>query len=292
MKYRWIVCVTLLVFTLSGSVALGDQIVLKDGREFSGKFVRGDANVVEFRVLGRVETFKIADVARIVFKEPELVNPPSGGTQSTAPVSGEAQRENPPAQPQVDQNRSVAATGALTSPESSPGPTVTLPTGTDITIRMSEEIDTDRNRVGDTFQATLEEPLSIGSQTLVPKGAEVHGAVAYSKESGRVTGKSELILELTELKVNGKTYPLRTEDYSQVGSSRGKRTAAAAGGTAALGAIIGAIAGGGKGAAIGAATGAAAGTGVSVLIKGQTLKIPAETVLDFKLQKPLTIDAQ
>ncbi len=288
MKYRFTVCATLLAFVLSGSIALADQIVLKDGREFSGKFVRGDANVIEFRVLGRVETFKIAEVERIVFKEPELVNPPSGRTLSTTPVPG----ENPPMQAPIDQNKGVSATSAQAAPVSSSAPTVTLPAGTDITVRMSEAVDTDRNRVGDTFQATLEEPLSIGSQIIAPKGAEVRGAVGYAQESGRVTGKSELRLELTELKVNGKTYPLQTEDYSEVGSSRGKRTAAAAGGTAALGAIIGAIAGGGKGAAIGAATGAAAGTGVSVLTKGQTIKVPAETVLDFKLQKPLTVDVQ
>ena len=307
MKNRGILCATLIAFALSGSVALGDQILLKNGREFSGKFVRGDANVVEFRVLGRVETFKTAEVAQIVFKEPELVNPPSGRTPPTAPGPGEVQRENPPAQPALDQsqgaqtagaqapldqNKSVEATGTQAPAESSPGPTVTLPAGTDLTIRMTEGVDTDRNKVGDTFQATLEQPLSIGSQVIVPKGAEVRGAVAYAKESGRVTGKSELILELTELKVSGRTYPLRTQDYSEVGSSRGKRTAAAAGGTAAIGAIIGAIAGGGKGAAIGAATGAAAGTGVAVLTNGQTIKVPAETILDFKLQKPLTIDVQ
>lgn len=307
MKNCWIACAALLGFALSGSVALGDQILLKNGREFSGKFVRGDANVVEFRVLGRVETFKTVDVAQIVFKEPELVNPPSGRTLSTAPSAGDVQRENPPVQPAPDQNqgvqangaqapldrnKSVEATGIQASTESSSGPTVTLPAGTDLTIRMTEGVDTDRNKVGDTFQATLEQPLSIGSQVIVPKGSEVRGAVAYAKESGRVSGKSELILELTELKANGRTYPLRTEDYSEVGSSRGKRTAAAAGGTAALGAIIGAIAGGGKGAAIGAATGAAAGTGVAVLTNGQTIKVPAETVLTFKLQKPLTIDVQ
>ncbi len=175
--------------------------------------------------------------------------------------------------------------------ESSGGATVTLPAGTDLTIRMVDSVDTDRNQVGDTFQATLQEPISVGSQVVVPRGADVRGRIAYSKESGRATGQSELLLELTELSFNGKTYPLRTSDYQEVGSSRGARTAKAAGGTAALGAIIGAIAGGGKGAAIGAATGGAVGTGVAVMSKGQTIKVPAETLLDFKLQKPLTVDA-
>jgi hypothetical protein len=155
---------------------------------------------------------------------------------------------------------------------------------------MAETIDTERNRVGDAFSATLEEPLTLDSQTLAPRGTEVKGNIAYAQESGRLSGQSELILELNEIRVNGRTYPLRTSDYTEIGSSRGKRTAAAAGGGAAVGAIIGAIAGGGKGAAVGAATGAAVGTGVQVLTKGQTLKVPIETVLEFRLQHPLTID--
>ena len=98
-----------------------------------------------------------------------------------------------------------------------------------------------------------------------------------------------MLLELTELVANGRRYYIRTTDHVEEGSSRGKKTAATVGGTAALGAIIGAIAGGGKGAAIGAAAGAGAGTGVQVLTKGEVLKIPAETVLEFRLQTPMTV---
>jgi len=82
---------------------------------------------------------------------------------------------------------------------------------------------------------------------------------------------------------------VRTTDYKEIGANRANRTATTVGGTAALGAIIGAIAGGGTGAAVGAASGAAVGTGVQVMTKGQVLKIPAETILEFRLQSPLTI---
>jgi hypothetical protein len=98
-----------------------------------------------------------------------------------------------------------------------------------------------------------------------------------------------MMLELNELITNGRKYNIRTSDHVEEGSSRGKKTATTIGGTAAIGAIIGAIAGGGKGAAIGAAAGAGAGTGVQILTSGETLKIPAETVLEFRLQTPLTI---
>jgi hypothetical protein len=168
---------------------------------------------------------------------------------------------------------------------------VTLPAGTPIIVRTAEQIDTDRNRAGESFEATLEEPLAYEGQILAPRGSRVKGRVAYAEESGRVKGQSQMILELTELVLEGRTYPLQTSDHVEVGSSRGKRTAGAAAGGAAVGAIIGAIAGGGKGAAIGAAAGAGAGAGIQVLRGGQTLKVPAETVLQFQLQKPLTLDA-
>jgi len=165
-----------------------------------------------------------------------------------------------------------------------------LPTGTLIAVRTSQTIDTDRNKVGDTFAAALEEDLNYGEQTVAPRGSTVTGRIAYAEESGTFSGRSQLILELTKLTVGGTSYALRPSDYIEVGSSRGGRTAAAVGGTAALGAIIGAIAGGGKGAAIGAASGAAVGTGVQAITKGQTLKVPAETLLEFRLESPLTID--
>jgi hypothetical protein len=144
--------------------------------------------------------------------------------------------------------------------------------------------------VGDSFDAILDENLVSGTQTVAPRGSLAKGRIAYSKESGKLTGQAQLVLELTDLVVNGKTYPMRTSDYTELGASRGKRTAATVGGTAAVGTIIGAIAGGGKGAAIGAASGAAVGTGVQTITKGSTLRIPAETVLEFHLQSPLTID--
>jgi hypothetical protein len=156
-------------------------------------------------------------------------------------------------------------------------------------VRTADPIDTDKNRVGDVFHASLEEPLTVDGRTVVPKGADVTGTIARAKESGAISGQSELILELTDIKVDGRTYALRTTDYTQIGASQGRRTATGAGGGAALGAIIGAIAGGGKGAAIGAVTGAAVGTGVGVVTRGATLKVPAETVLEFKLQHALVI---
>jgi len=284
-----------LALVFLGTMAWADQIVLKDGTVYSGKFVRGDANSVDFRILGRIENFKVSDIAQIVFKEPELESAPSIRTITRQPApqpeprSASPTRELPPSERQPASGSPV--TSRETPPQVASGPGLTLPAGTPLTIRTSTAIDTDRNRVGDVFDASLDQPLVWGDQTVFPRGTTVKGRIAYAKESGKLTGQSQLILELTEIAANGKSYLLRTSDYSETGSNRGNRTAATVGGTAALGAIIGAIAGGGSGAAVGAASGAAVGTGVQVMTRGQTLKIPAETILEFRLQSTLTVDA-
>jgi hypothetical protein len=285
MRFKFSVYLAALAFVLISAMAWADQIILRNGTMYSGKFIRGDSKIVEFRVLGRVESFKTTDVSQIVFKEPEL--DATANAPAKTSVHDPVQSEPVPAE-----DKSVARVAQQTpQPKDYPDVSLTIPAGMAITVRTATEIDTDRNRVGDTFEAVLDSDLISGTQIAVPRGAPVKGRIAYAQESGKLSGQSQLILELIELTADGKKYPVRTSDYTQVGSSRGTRTAQTVGGTAALGAVIGAIAGGGKGAAIGAASGAAVGTGVQVITKGQVLRVPIETILEFKLQSPLTIDA-
>jgi hypothetical protein len=166
---------------------------------------------------------------------------------------------------------------------------VELPEGTNLVVRMIDGVDSEVNRVGQTFAASLDEPVMLNGEKVIPRGADVVVKLADSKESGKLAGRTELTLDLVSVKVNGKLVDLNTEAVSRESSSRGKRTAKVAGGTAALGAIIGAIAGGGKGAAIGAGAGAAAGLGVEVLTHGQRVKIPSEARLTFILDSPVRL---
>ncbi len=184
----------------------------------------------------------------------------------------------------------VAAPAAAPKP-ALPPPPVTIEAGTRLSIRMIDSIDTSKNQLGDTFRASLNAPLMMGDKVVVPAGTEVEGLIAELKSAGRFAGRSEVALELSQLLVHGKSYPIETDQFTQQGSSRGKATAAKVGGGAAIGAIIGGIAGGGKGAAIGATVGAGAGTGVSAATKGQQIKVPSETVLNFTLQRPVTVTA-
>ncbi len=164
-----------------------------------------------------------------------------------------------------------------------------MPAGSTITVRMIDSVDSATNHAGEVFHASLDAPIVVNDEVIVPSGANAYVRLVEAKSAGRMTGRSELSLELNRIEFQGKTYSVATAAYSQAGSSRGKRTAATIGGGAALGALIGAVAGGGKGAAIGAAVGAGAGTGVQAATKGQQIKIPSETRLDFRLEHPLDI---
>jgi hypothetical protein len=166
---------------------------------------------------------------------------------------------------------------------------VTIPEGTTVVIRLIDTVDTEKNKEGDTFRASLDSPIVIADKTVVPKDADVEAKLVSAQSAGHFTGSSAVVLVLTKLTVGGTAYDLQTGEFSKKGASRGTRTAAVVGGGAAVGALIGGLAGGGKGAAIGAAAGAGAGTGVQALTKGQQVQLPSETVLEFQLTAPLTV---
>src|SRR5271156_6362708 len=166
---------------------------------------------------------------------------------------------------------------------------VSVPAGTTILIRMLDTVDSSKNPPGSRFTATLETNLVVGSTVVVPKGNTVYGQLIEAKQAGRATGTSELQLQLTSIVVGGTSYPLLTSDYEVKGSSSGKRTAKRLIGGAGLGAAFGAIGGNaGKGAAIGATVGAVG----SVVQRGQSVKVPSETLLEFRLQQPASLPAR
>ena len=166
---------------------------------------------------------------------------------------------------------------------------MTIPAGQSILVRMIDGVDSAKNHVGDIFHASLETDLVVNNTLVARKGTDVYGRLAEAKDAGHLSGSSELQLELTRLVIDGHDYPVVSSDYTLTGKGRGSNTAKKVGGGAVAGAIIGAIAGGGKGAAIGAGVGSAAGAGVQVLTKGQQVRVPSETLLEFRLQQPATV---
>ena len=260
------------VFLLLANTVMADTVFFRDGHTVNGSFVGGDARTIRVAVGDRVETIRVADVDRISFGESEQAYaPPVLRTPPQEPVY----RPAPPPQPS---RRDDFADRAM------------IPSGTVLSIRMVDSVDSERDYVGQTFKASLDEPiLDPGGRTLLPRGADVVVKLVDDVQSGKIEGRTILTLDIVSLRVNGRDVEVDTASITEQSGSRTARSGKVIGGTAALGAIIGAIAGGGKGAAIGAGAGAGAGTVAQVATKGQRVRIPSETRLTFTLQQPVRL---
>ena len=206
------------------------------------------------------------------------------------PSSSSSNANNSPA-PMTAMTAPTTPSAPATPPPPPPPQKVTIPSGTTLAVRLVDTIDSETATQGQTFHATLDSPLAVDGETVIPSGFDVEGHIVTVQSAGKFAGQSMLVLQLDRLSASGKNYSIQTDQYSRKGSSRGKNTAAKVGAGAGIGAIIGAIAGGGKGAAIGAAAGGGLGGGVQAATKGQQIKLPSETVLNFTLQAPVTVVA-
>jgi hypothetical protein len=259
-------CRLAIALCLAASIARADSLELKNGSLIKGKFMGGTESEISFQVGSSVQKYNLADIVSLKFD----------GERATSDMSV---RPNTTSSEPVAVGRSGVKAPAY----------ITIPVGTRISVRTIDSIDSTKNHVGDRFQASLEEPLTVDGKVVVTKGADVYGRLAESKQSGTFTGKSQLQLELTGIVVNGQTVPVVTGEYELTGKSRGASTAKRTVGGAAVGSIIGALAGGGKGAAVGAGVGGGLGAGSEVITKGDQVKVPSETLLEFTLQQELSI---
>lgn len=255
------------------STGFADTVTLKDGRAINGTYLGGSARQIRMEVGDNIQTFEIERISNIQF-----------GSGSAAPSAPPADSAPPPRRERTSVFRPDS------SNEAAPQPSGTeLPQGAVLTVRMIDPVDSEVSRVGETFRASIDEPVVVGSQQVIPRGADVVVKLVDDKQSGKISGKTELTLDLVSVTVNGKTVDVNTQSVTRDSSSRTGRSEKVIGGTSALGAIIGAIAGGGKGAAIGAVSGAGVGTAAQVATKGQRVHIPSETRLAFTLEYPVRL---
>ncbi|HWR13835.1 MAG TPA: hypothetical protein VN577_03345 [Terriglobales bacterium] len=273
---------------LVASAAWADSLELKNGSLIKGKYMGGDETTVTFQVGTSTQRYNVADIKMLTF-EPLPVPVAKVAPATAAPVA------KPPATPtrikltpEPSDTSGAVEQASLKSAASTRF--VTIPAGTYLNVRTIDAIDSEKNQIGDRFQATLQEPLMLDGVVIAPRGTDVYGRLSQAKDAGKLSGTPELRLELVEMVLNQQRIPLVTGEYELKGDSRTAGTAKKAAGGAALGAIIGAIAGGGKGAAIGAGVGAGAGTTIQVMTKGDKVNVPSETLLEFRLEQPLTIN--
>jgi hypothetical protein len=262
---------------LTAGIAAADVITMRNGQTIYGTYIGGNARQIRLDVGGgQIQTFDIGQVQSISFGD--------SGAQS-GPQYGAAPSYNAPPPPGPPQYQSAPAPPL--PPASSAG--LTIPADTRVTVRMIDSVDSETARLGQTFRASLDEPIMVNGQVVAPRGADVLTKLVQDQRSGKIQGRTAVTLALANIAINGQPVEVTSTDITEQSESQGAKSAKVIGGTAALGTIIGALAGGGKGAAIGAVSGAGAGGAVQVLTSGQKVKIPSETRLTFRLQNPVQL---
>jgi len=254
-----------------GTAVFADTLTLRDGSVVNGDYAGGDTRTIRMMVGDRVRTFRVGEVVSLTFGS-------GGGDASAAPAE-------PPPPPDTSGLQTQHA-----NEQYNPNAVgVQIPSGTPVIVRMIDGVDSQKDPTGATFRATVDEPVVVNGQTIIPRNSDALVKLVQAHQSGRMTGRSALTLALQQVSINGRMVDTYTEAVTQTSGSKGKKTAAETGGGAALGAVIGALAGGGRGAAIGAVGGGAAGAGVAVVTGGEKVKIPSETRLTFTLQAPVQL---
>jgi len=240
------------VIWLGTAIVSADKLKLRNGQSVDGTFLSADTKVVRIMTAnGGISEFTVENVASVEFTPRKVAPPP------------------PP------------------DPAKAPAP-ITLPNGTTLNVRITEEIDTDSTKTGATFKSLLDDPVMVSGKVVLPRGAAVELQVAKVEQAGKMKGSDKVVLKANSISFAGRKYEIVTTQVEQKGSGEGKKTTRKVAGGAGLGAIVGGIAGGGAGAAIGAAAGAA--TGAIVASQGtEHLKLPAETRLQFTLNSAVTV---
>lgn len=270
-------------------------VYLRDGTVVAGKVISstptqveiaGDDNTTHTIPVGQVQSMSY-DAA----PQTAAATPPAGAPPSTSSASGSltASAPQPPPPDSDHANHYHPPASAITTT------TYEVPSGTELTVRTEETIDSERAAEGQTFPAELTHDVRDASgNVVIPRGANAQLIIQSESRGGTFRGSADLVLGLRSVSVDGRMYQLDTSDVVRSGKEgvgKNRRTAKFAGGGAVFGAIIGAIAGGGKGAAIGAASGAGAGAAAQAFTKGRSIRVPAETILRFRLERPLHVVA-
>jgi hypothetical protein len=275
-------CVGTIGLVCAGGMLLSaDTLVLRNGATFQGTYLGGDARQIRLDQNGTIRNYDIGQVQSVIFSESGYQPPPAASAYPANPTA--------PAYPAYPPPRESNSAANYPPPQSDVVTGITVPIDTPVKVRMIESVNSDTSRLGQTFRASLDEPIYVNGVTAIPRGADVLTKLVEDQQSGKIEGRTVLTLALSTITVNGRQVDVTSSDVKTESGSRGARSAGVIGGATALGAIIGAVAGGGKGAAIGAGSGAAVGTGAEVLTSGQKVKIPSETRLTFRLQSPVQL---
>jgi hypothetical protein len=260
-----------LILLAAGASLSADRVKLRSGKVIEGMFMGADSKSV--RVLlddGQVSEVPIADTVAVEFSARKPAPPAPAPKPAAAPAPAAVPASAPP------------------PPKPAPSRVVTVPAGTVINVRLTQAIDVDQSQAGMTFKGVVDDPVSVNSAIVIPRGASAMLQAVKVEQSGKMKGSDKITLKVNAVSFGGMVHEVATSYVETKGKGEGKKTGRKIGGGAGLGAIVGGIAGGGEGAAIGAAIGGV--TGAAVASGGEEhLKLPAETRLQFQLTSSVSI---
>jgi hypothetical protein len=240
---RLLTPVLAVALSLIVNATLADTLELADGTLLEGDFVGSSNGIIMFNTGESIEAFPESEVVGVFL---------SSGVATAIEMAN------------------------------SPAPaTVTIPSGTRLVIRISNNIDSSKQGVGHRFRGQLEGALVVDGVTAAPRGSVVHGVITQASQGGRLVGSSEMSIEFTDLMINDQLFEIATEGMQ---AQTGNEAANTLGRTARAAAIGGLISG-----RSGAATGAKVGAGASLLTSGQRISIPAGTIVETRLRVPVTV---
>lgn len=233
-----------LVALLATGSLFADTIELADGRLLEGDFIGSSNGIIMFNTGEDIEAFPEAEVVGMWFS------------------SGVATRES-----------EMASTG--------PAPTMSVPAGTRLVIRMSDSVDSRSHSSGHRFRGQLESAVVVDGVTVLPRGTMLHGQVMAAQQSGRAVGSSSLSLAFTDVMLDDVLHPISTEGMNAQTSGEGGRTVGRTARAAAIGGLIDGRSG--------ARTGAKVGAGVSILTSGASVNVPRGTIVETSLRVALVL---
>jgi hypothetical protein len=285
-----------------GTVTLSGTVDSDAQRDAAAKYAASEAGVKQ--VINNLRVMPMQAATSTPAQEPAPAPEPAPARSKPSPSAKHrrsAPRDDQMAQadpaPQAANDTQSHAPAPVAAAQAAPAPPapppepqkVTVPSGTVVPVRLVDTIDSATAQAGDTFHATLDAPIAVDGDVVIPAHYDVEGHVVNAQASGKFAGRALLTLQLDRIKVGEKYYNVQTDQFSQQTGARGKNTAEKVGGGAIAGAILGGIFGGGKGAAIGSVAGAGAGGGVQAASKKPDIKLSSEKILTFTLQAPVTI---
>lgn len=283
--------VAILTCFLTAVSLQADTLYLRDGKVMEGTFVSGGTQSIRFIPNGgSAQTFPVGRVDKLEFGDGRSSSSQRGSSSSSSSQYSNDRRDDRndgrnDSRSDSRNDRRYTETNASNRSRMNGGE---VPSGTQISVRMIDSINSNQTDIGRRYRASLDQDLVVDGRVIAARGSDASVEVTRVDQGRAISGREEVALVLSEITANGRRLTPVTQNAEISSSSRGSENVKVIGGTAALGAIIGAIAGGGRGAAIGAGAGAATGAGVQA-IRGQKIEVPSETQLLFTLSQPLRL---